>query len=595
MKDRTIRVLLIAIALVGLFIVVQHTWRGQKENRDHRKITVFELYPGTLTSLQFKRADSVIDCINENGVWMVGNPEQGMGQADVVRIAEMVRDLTSLGKGTTITKKELELRGLSSAEYGFDPPVLEITAVDNRGRHVWQVGRNTPTELEVYVREAEGSEIYTILRRLWEIVPEDPDDLRNRALFTGDVMGIKRLEIRGSTAGFVRIVKEASSGWRLQQPIVSQADPGEVTAYIEHLRNIRIEDFIAENASDLSAYGLQGESKQIALTYSDGSSSTLILGDAIPGRSGLLYARRADDTSVFAVKSEILQFFELPDNPFRDARILTLARDEIGTIQIKRGDLELTLSRNPAGTWQVTSPVVWDAKSDAVYNLVELWNKAVVTEYDVSAGSTASDWTLDFVSAESGTTNRIDVLAAGDRKDGLLIRMNNEPAIYQINLPLVPNSIIDPLTYKSSVVWNLSRADIIKLILGRVNREDQVVERSAEGAFVALLANGNTQVDMLAVERTITRLCNLITTGYISYNPRSLDIYGLSNPSIQLYVGLADTNELGRVLLIGRETSEGFYSMVKGRDVVFYLDKATVESLSADLIVKPDISIQVAE
>jgi hypothetical protein len=52
-------------------------------------------------------------------------------------------------------------------------------------------------------------------------------------------------------------------------------------------------------------------------------------------------------------------------------------------------------------------------------------------------------------------------------------------------------------------------------------------------------------------------------------------------------VGLSDTNELGRILLVGREAQDGFYSMVKGRDVIFYLDKETVDTLSADLVTLP--------
>ncbi len=597
MKDRSIPVLLVCILVVGLFIVVQETWRAQQPKREYHQSKVFDLYPQSLSSLTFKRGDSRIECIKENGIWMVGDPDKGMGRADEARIFELVSSLNSLGKGTTITEKELKLRGLGAAEYGFVPPVLEIIAVDNRGRRVWQIGRDAPTGLEVYVRDAGGKDIFTILRKLWDIVPATADDLRNRALFPGEAAAINRLEIRGATAGFVRLVKEASSGWRIQQPIEAKADPLEVTTYIENMRDMKIEDFIAENVSDLSAYGLQGETRQISLGYSDGSSKTLILGDPIPGRAGLYYARKADDTSVFAMKADILQFFDLPENPFRDARILTLDPSNITGVHIRHGDQQLIMSENDAGNWQVLSPAVWDADADAVYNLIDLWSKAVITAYDVDVpNSVPADWTLEFVSGRtSGSTNRIEVLASGDRKDGLLIRMNQSLSVCQINLPLVPGSIINPLVYKDRHVWTLKRQEIAKLILQRANQEKQVVERTEEGTFVAAENNGNDQVDALAIERMIGRLCNLKATEYLAYNPRDLDAYGLSKPAVELYVGLADANELGRVLLIGRESTEGFYSMIKGRDVVFYLDKSAVESLTANLVVKPDVAPQVGE
>jgi len=194
-----------------------------------------------------------------------------------------------------------------------------------------------------------------------------------------------------------------------------------------------------------------------------------------------------------------------------------------------------------------------------------------------------------------GTLNWIEILPNGDRQDGLLIRINQNPSVCQINLPLVPGSIINPLVYKDRRVWTLARKDITKLVLQRASQEKQVVERGPDGSFVAVENNGNAQIDALAVERMINRLCNLRAAEYLAYNPRDLDAYGLSHPTAELYVGLADANELGRVLLVGRESTEGFYSMVKGRDVVFYLDKPTVESLTVDLVVKPEADAQVAK
>ncbi len=595
MKDRSIRVLLISILVLGLFIVAQETWHAQNPKREMKRLMVFDLYPKTLTSLQFKGTNSVIDCVKENGLWMVGDSEDSMGRADIARVFELMVGLDSLGKGTTITARQLKLRGLDASAYGFDPPSMEIVAVDNRGRHVWEIGRTTPTGLEVYVRLVGSDEIYTIPRDVWDVIPSNPDDLRNRVLFPGEIAGVKRLEIRGSTAGFVRVAKESSNDWRIQQPIEAQADPYEVAEYIGRLQKIRVEDFIAENVSDLSAYGLQNETRQISLGSSDGSSRTLIFGDSIPSRPGLIYARRADDTSVFALKEDVLQFFSLPANPFRDARVLTLAQDEITSVRIQHGDKQLALSSTPSGAWQVTSPAVWPANPKAVYSLVDLWNKAVITDYDVSTNTVAPVWTLDFASGAAGKTNRIEVLPAGERKDGLLVRINDDPGIVQINLPLVPDSIIDPLAYKNREIWSLNRKDINKLILERTGSDRQVVECGADEPYVALESNGNAQVDTSAVDRMIKRLCNISTSEYIAYNPRNLDIYGLSNPSVELYVGLVDSNELGRVLLVGRESPEGYYSMVKGRDVVFYLDKATVDAISSDLVVKPDMAVQVPE
>jgi hypothetical protein len=114
-----------------------------------------------------------------------------------------------------------------------------------------------------------------------------------------------------------------------------------------------------------------------------------------------------------------------------------------------------------------------------------------------------------------------------------------------------------------------------------------VIVRGVDGVFSSAGTNSHLQVNAMAVDKTITQLVDMQTPSYIAYNPRNLDVYGLAQPSLELQVGLSDTNQLGRILLVGREAPEGFYSMVKGRDVIFYLNKETVETLSADLVSLP--------
>ena len=594
MKDRSIRVLLICVVLLGSFIALQEYWRSQEKTRKIGRSKTFDIDVASLSVMEFQNTNAVVKCAKENGLWMVGNSDRGMGRADVALLYELVTAFNSTTNSTTITAKQLSLRGLDASEYGFDPPVWEITAVDNQGRHQWQIGRTTPLGNEVYIKRVNEDEIHTIPSMILGIIPMHPDLLRDRVLFTAEAAGVKRVEIRGPV-GFVRIVKEAPAEWRIQQPIVATADSVEVMAYIDTLCKIRVEEFFEENVSDFSAYGLQSEARQISLGNTDGSSRTLVLGDAIPGRPGLVYARRADDTSVFALKEDVLKLLNVTHDLFRDARVLTLPKDAIDAVSMKYGDQELNLDMDGSGAWQITSPVAWDADASSVNNLIDLWSSAVITDFGVETNAGVSDWVFEFSSAKSDATNRIEVLQAGDRKDGLFVRVNGDPDVFQINLPMLPDSIVNPLIYKDHLVWTLNRKDVGKLALQLTDRPRQVVALNADGEFVATESSANPQVQTDAVNRTIERLCNLTTPEYLAYNPRNLDIYGLSNPFLELYIGLVGSEELGRVLLVGRQSTDGFYSMVKGRDVVFYLDPETVDILSSDLIAMPEGAVQVAE
>lgn len=583
MKGRTTLILFISIAVLGGVIWLQESWRARTPPKELKRLRIFELDADTLISIEFKLTNMVVTCSKESGSWLAGESGTGMGRADAAMVQRMISGLNSMGKGTTITSKQLEMRGLDSAEYGFDLPAVEITTVDNRGRRTWLVGRRTALGEMVYVKEADKDEIYTLPDKLLLVVPSKASVLRDRMLFAGEATGVRRVEIRGSS-GFIQIVKDVHAGWRIQQSIAAQADPKEVEDYIDQLYRLRIDDFVADNVSDFSVYGLQTAGRQIALGAADGSSRMLMLGDEVPDRPGFVYARRADDTSVFMLNADVIALLNVKVDRFRDARILPMALDEISSIHISKGSEQLGLVREDTGQWMLTTPVAWRADVKAVADLIMLWGSAVITDFNVATNGGSAEWTLEFGSASSSITNTIRVLPAGDRKDGLYVQRDDESTLYQINLPLFDESAIDVLGYKDRQVWLLNRDEVNKIAVLKEGRPPQIVERQEDLSFAFVETNANLRIDTEVISGFLDQMADIRTSGYITYNPRDLEIYGLANPALELHVGLSGSNQLGRVLLVGRETTQGFYSMVKGRDVVFYLQRPVVEVLSSDLV-----------
>ncbi|MCK4563815.1 MAG: DUF4340 domain-containing protein [Verrucomicrobia bacterium] len=586
MKGRSSLVLLISILVLGAFIWMQQTWRSNVPSKEYRRVKLFDLDIETLVSIEFQYTNLVVECVKENGVWMTGDPDQGLGRADIALVHRVVAGLNSLGKGTTITAEQLKVRGFDDAEYGFAHPSLRIKAVDNRGEHVWLVGREGPLGDMLYIKEGDGEDIFTISKALQNFVPAEVDQLRDRVAFSVDIAGSRHLEIRGP-GGFVQIMKGAKGEWQIQQPIVAMADEGEVEVFLRKLQALRIgdDDFIADNVSDFSVYGLQGETRQISLGGADGTSRMLVFGDAIPDRPDFVYARRADDTSVFALKKEVMELLAVDRDHFRNRRVLPLTSKEIDSVSIIHGTEQLDLSVAEAGEWSITAPVSWDANVRAVNDLLALWDNAVVVEFTDVSSNEMPEWTYVFGSSNLGQTNRIHVLPTQGRRDGLRIKRDDETTVCQLNLRQVQDAATDPLSFKNKLVWRLNVGDIQKVSMEGRDAVQYAVERQEDGTFVPSGTNGTLQVDSTALEGMLEGLEVLMASSYVTYDPRDLSGYGLDKPAIALHVGLSDTNQLGRVLLIGEETDQGYYAMVQGRDVVFLLNKGVVGTFSQNLLI----------
>ncbi|QBG46170.1 DUF4340 domain-containing protein [Verrucomicrobia bacterium S94] len=587
MKGRTTFVLLISIIVLGIIIWAQETWRAKTPYRELKQVRLFNLDAQTLQSIEFTVSNQTVRCVRENGIWLAGEKDGSMGAADEALIHRMIAGLNSFGKGTTITEKQLSIRGLDPAEYGFDAPTAVITSVDHQGGHSWLVGKKSALGGMVYVKSSADENIYTIPDKLLLVIPKSPDTLRDRVLFPGDAAAVRRVEMRGSN-GFVQLVKDPKEGWRVQQAVNAPADPKEVGLFINKIYSFRIEQFIQDNVSDFSVYGLQGDTQQISVIQADGASRLLVLGIDNPDKPGYIYARRADDTSVFTVSAELRDLSNVPAEQFRDAGVLSVPPNSISSISITHGEDQLKMEYDGSRDWNITSPVVWKAEPKPISDFVTLWVNAVIHEFEVEAVVGAPDWIVEFGSIESGFTNRLEIFSTKNSREGLLVRIDGEPDLYRINLQKVPDTVIDPLIYKDRNVWKLDADQISRLSLQTESGSRQTIERVEDDRFIPVETNGNVRVNEEGVARLLRGLRQVNTSGYITYNPRDLDIYGLENPVAELHIGLSGTNQLGRVLLVGRETPEGYYSMVKGRDVVFFLDKPSIEILTSDLLIETE-------
>lgn len=578
-RNRTIPLLLALILAAGLFIWLQERWRYESEKRAFERARLFDIDPGALLSMRVVYSNgTTIVCAKTNGVWMTGSEGGGQGRADLARIYRMVTGMDRIGKGATISAENLETRGLGDSAYGFDHPLVTIQAVDHRGRHEWRVGRRLPLGKMLYVRVSGDANVYTAPDILLKTLPEEVDDLRDRSLFAERLTGAKRIEISGS-GGFVRILREPETGWTLRQPVAA-ADGQAVDDYLRKLAKLRIESFVADEVSDFSVYGLQEDSPAISLSGSDGTSRILAIGDAIPGREGWVYARRMDDSSVFSMKADVLDLANVDATAFRDRRLLSLPINAIDSLSIRYGSDRVELKAGPKGGWRLIEPVEWAADSNAVAEVLGTWNDATVIRFDLDDATVSAEWSFAFGSSRLGKTNRLSVLPAFGKRDGVRVVRDGEKSPCRTNLQSVPERFAEPLFYKGRQVLKLCPEEVVRLEADRSGGVRETVKRGEDGRFVPEDAGSGIETNERNLTRCLRRLHGLSATRYVEYNPENLVRYGLANPTLTIRIGLMGTNRLGCVLLLGAKADDGVYAMLKGRDTVFLLDEPTVKDLS---------------
>lgn len=585
MKDRTIQILLITIVALGVLIGLLEYKSYRELKRRYQQSIVFGLDSSTLKAMHFSGTDFSVNCEKKNGEWLAGNPQSGLGRADKEIVTGMINALNSLRRSMTLSVNQ-KSRDESLSAYGFDSPLITIEAEEGQGKRKWIVGSKTADNKEVYIREAgNDKEIFTVSIRLLDYVPFRAEDLRSRTPFPWVPAEVQRVELR-RTSGFVRVVKNASGVWNIQQPMEVLADPGEFQYYLSQLCQLRIETFEAENVSDLSAFGLQDQgSRQISLTGADGTTRTVVVGDPVSGRPGFVYACRKDDTSIFTMRDDVLALLDKKVNQLRDARVVSIPVENISGVSYSMNNRTVGLSKTETGQWEVLAPAPGEADPLKIRSLLLWWQQIVITDFETKTNRDDTPSAVIEFYSTLGETNRIEVLPVVV-SGGLLVRLNNNPVAHQISEMVLNRSVNsnNPLFYRSQKIFDIPKKSVNRISISKKDKAEQEVQLEEDGTLVAVSPNGGVQVVRAVVEQVLVILSKLQTTEYITYNPGTLSPYGLDEPMMEVYIGLSDPKELGRVLLIGEERENGFCAMVKGRDIVFLLDKDTVRVLSSDLV-----------
>jgi hypothetical protein len=573
--------LLIGAALLGGFILFVERGSETSLQRAHRTRTVFAARADTIDWLLFDRNGVQIECIRTPAGWQLVRPVSA--PADNGLVEKMIDGLARVERGEVIPAETLSERGLAPADYGFDAPRARITFKNSHGTFTWLIGRDAPVGKTLYVMPEGGGDIIAAPQTLLHLVPQDPSWIRDHALFTGEPTAARGLDLR-RPAGFLQLRQPEKNHWLLQQPQTGRADLQSVHALFSHLFSGTIQQFIAENPANLTAYGLDKPAYELAMFTQDERTQTLLIGQPSAENAELLYAKRVESNSIFTIPAAWVKELDLSSGLLRSRQIVELPAERITAIHLTRSEQQIELQRTTNSQWQLVRPIRWEAAPSAVTGLLStLCGASVQTFIDTptaeeTARMAAAPWEA-VLSATDGPSVTLRISEPGP--DGLrLVQSPAESTWFAASENIVRDPFADPLFYRDLIMLEINPLAIQKITLQRDGTE-HAVQKKPDGSFSAVLPD--RQVAAGALTDLLWTLNDLHAQRHVALNPASLKPYGLDQPPIALTVALSDTNVLGRVVLIGQPTEGGRFAMIQGQDIVFVIPEAAATILTREL------------
>jgi hypothetical protein len=500
------------------------------------------LRPNAVTCVQVIPADALeIRAVHTNSAWLLTKPIAYPAQP--AAIEALLDALQKLAPADRISAAELRNHRNADAEFGFEPP--KISLVIEAGSQRWQlrIGNKTPPGDQVFLRVV-GTDGAFVADADWlKFIPHSANDWRDTALvnFNG---GTPDWIVLTNGTKVIELHRDATNHlWRMTRPLLARADNSRIIEALQNLQTARLSQFISDDPSDLSAFGLQSADLDLWLGCSTNFATAIHFGKSPTNDASQVYAKREGWNAIATTAREPLSPWRSAVNDFRDPYLLELSAP-IAEIEIQ-GRNNFTLQRQGTNDWRMVGekfPVDAGSVQQFIKILAGLrvadFVKDVVTAPDLPAYGLATPTCQITLLSAAGDTNAViaQLLFGATQDKNIFVRRADEDFIYDVALEDFNRLPEAGWEFRERRIWNFTENDVAQITLNQNGQTRQIVRNGPDKWSLAPGSQGI--INPPAIEETTHRLGELTAAGWVAQNATNAAAYGFKPDNLQITVEL---------------------------------------------------------
>src|SRR5881409_1273273 len=340
-----------------------------EEFRD-RKLT--DLTTAQVRRITLKTPAGEMELEKKGDHWDIIKPLRA--RADDGKVVDLISQITTARIQQSVADDRGDLRPYGLAEprgsitlYDLEPKKgqkvelgesIKVFGQEAKGQTL-QIGSVPEKEKDqIYARFTPRGAVYTLPKKIEEILNTKPADLRDYHLVRIDTNILDRITIDAPGKGKAVLARK-DGNWTIATRNNAPADSGAVRRLIDTLQNGRVTRFVEDVASNLPKYGL--DNPQIELTFSSFASENTaetkageqpFAGIAFGKPEGdNVYARLTDEPFVVAVRRGLLGQISADPLQWQELSIFKFKPEQIHRLSVMT-DKELSLERGENNQWR---------------------------------------------------------------------------------------------------------------------------------------------------------------------------------------------------------------------------------------------------
>lgn len=561
------------------------------------RISAFDMEKVAVTAADLhERPGFELACEKSDGKWELREPVYDLADSGKVQaLANRLYD-HRIGDDDFIVDDPTQ-----AAAYGLDDPVLTLTiGGDGKTQTIVFSRRQEEDAARYYALHKGEPTIVRVPESLFNDLRKEPGELRERSLADFMVADVAEVAVDGPDVGLV--LRKEEGAWEIAAETPVAADADLTDQVLRDLRDAEVEEFAADDAEDLTPYGLSEEARtRVTLKDEDGEILAGILLGAPDETAESVYAQRPPYPTVLSVRKEsYLDKIATGRLAFLERLVLEESRDDAREVSLERGTARFRCAWNDTeNQWDLAAPVEGEADNVAVRAIVgdlsHLRAEAFAAEHaedlaafgldspEISASVTyqAATEETEEEEAEAQPPIRVRTLyigaAADEPAEGRFAKLADDDRVFVLPDYVVRHFRADLASKRISRAFDIAALTFKKddEVLQFSYDDEQDLWTDAEGNA---LPEGTAE----AVKGAARVLRNFTGVEVADYSDKEPALYGFDSP--RLVVELQEEDKGAEQVVIGKETGDGnCYAKGPATRFVLIADKTDVEKLLAVL------------
>jgi hypothetical protein len=325
-----------------------------KKPEDFRDRKLTDIATAQVTRVALKTPAGEMELEKKGESWEIVKPLRARG--DNQKINDLLAQVTS----ARIQQFVVDDRG-DLQPYGLAQPrgsITLFTAQHTDGQTLQFGGTPEKEQDQIYVRFAARGFVYTLPKKIEEILNATPAAVRDRHLARIDTDQLDRITIDATGKGKIVLARKDQS-WTIASANNQPANTAEVTRFLNTMQNEQVTRFVEDVASDLPKYGL--DQPQVQLTFSSFASentaetqageqpfATIAFG-RVEGEE--VFARVGEEPFIVAVRRALLDEILTEPIQWQEVAIFKFKPEEVHRLTAAANGREVTITRGAMNDW----------------------------------------------------------------------------------------------------------------------------------------------------------------------------------------------------------------------------------------------------